>query len=127
MKTGTIKTLGAAALGVAFAAAAAGSANAAETVSAPALPTALPAADPAAALSRLTTQLPVDQVARAVPGGQQAADAIKGAAGTVSGVTPSLTHAVPGGTGHGLLGGLPLAGNGIGNGTGTGLNGLPLG
>ncbi|MBY8883955.1 hypothetical protein K7472_03745 [Streptomyces sp. PTM05] len=105
MKTGTIKTLGAAALGVAFAAAAAGSASAA-----PALPS-VPAADPASALDALTTQLPVDQVSNLVPGAAQATDAVKGVVHNA----PATLAAANGG---GLLGGLP-----VGNLSGS----LPLG
>lgn len=122
MKTRTIKTLGAAALGVAFAAAAAGSANAAETATAPALPTALPAFDPSAALGQVG-HLPVEQVAHALPGGDQAAQAVRGAADTVSNAAPSITRAVPVGNVHGLLGGMPLSGNSYGG----ALSGLPLG
>ncbi|MEU1627423.1 hypothetical protein ABZ746_19270 [Streptomyces sp. NPDC020096] len=87
MKHGTIRTLGAAALGVAFAAAAAGSANAAET----AAPSALPAVNPATALDGL----PVQQATNLLPG---AGPAVQQAQGTLRSL------AAP--DGNGLLGGL---------------------
>jgi hypothetical protein len=90
MKTGTLKTLGAAALGVAFAAAAAGTATAA-----PALPAAAPGLD------SLTSQLPVGQVANLAPGGAPAAAAVTGALQNA----PKTLAA-----GGGLLGGLPTKG-----------------
>lgn len=95
MKTGTIKTLGAAALGVAFAAAAAGTASAAPATSA--LP-GLPATDGAtSAVSNLTKAAP-DQVSRTE-------DALKGAPGTLKGALPN--QGVQGSSG--LIGGLPTA------------------
>jgi hypothetical protein len=91
MKNGTIRTLGAAALGVAFAAAAAGSANAAET----AAPSALPAANPAAVLDGVTGKLPVEKVAGLLPG-----------ASTVTQSAQGVLRNVSGPEGNGLLGGL---------------------
>jgi hypothetical protein len=88
MKTGTLRTLGAAVLGAAFAATAAGTA-----VAAPALP----AADPAVALDSVASQVPLDQVAGLVPGAAQAT-------GTVQGVLHNAPTTLGGG--DGLLGGL---------------------
>ena len=104
MKTGTLKTLGTAALGVALAAAAAGTAGAAP----------LPA-DPASALGALTNGLPVGQVANLVPGAAQATGALQGALHNA----PSTLGAAGG---AGLLGGLPTHGLPVGA-----LGGLPLG
>ncbi|MDI5967372.1 hypothetical protein POF50_012495 [Streptomyces sp. SL13] len=103
MKSGTLKTLGAAALGVAFAAAAAGTASAAP---------ALPANAPASALDSLTTQLPLTQVTGLVPGAAQATGALQGA-------LHNVPAALSGGKNAGLLGGLPLGS--------LGGSGLPLG
>ncbi len=97
MKTGTLKTLGAAALGVAFAAAAAGTASAAP----------LPATDPASALDTVTSQLPVGQVSNLVPGAAQATGALQNALHTAP---AALGNA----TGGGLLGGLPTHGLPVG-------------
>lgn len=105
MQTRTMKTLGAAALGVAFAAAAAGTASAAES----AVPT-LPGTDPTAVAGTLNT-LPVGQVARTLPGGTQSTAAARQA---LSGATSTLPLAagkgLPGGQNAGLLGGLPTGG-----------------
>jgi hypothetical protein len=90
MKTATLKTLGAAVLGVAFAAGAAGTAAAAPVA---------PAADPAVALDSIAGQLPVEQVSGLVPGAAQAT-------GTVQGVLRHAPQALGGG--NGLLGGLPV-------------------
>ncbi len=92
MKTATIKTLGAAALGVAFAAAAAGTASAAPAPQAG-----------APALDSFTSQLPADHVSGLVPGAAQAGEAFNGA---LHGAPTSLGGA----TGGGLLGGLPTHG-----------------
>lgn len=97
MKTGTLKTLGTAALGVAFAATAAGTASAATT-----LPD----------LGSLANQLPVGQVAKLLPGASQAAGAVTG---TLHSVPESLSAAGD----KGLLGGLPVKGLPV--------DGLPLG
>ncbi len=92
MKTGTLRTLGAAALGAAFAAAAAGSASAAPVIA---------AASPAKALDTVSKQLPVGKVTGLVPGTSQATDTVKG---TLRGAPQSL-----GSTGaQGLLGGVPV-------------------
>lgn len=107
MKTGTIKTLGAAALGVAFAAAAAGSASAASMA---------PAAAPASGLTALTSELPIQQVSGLVPGAAQATNALQGA-------LHNAPNTLGGNAGTGLLGGLPTKGlpvNGL-------MGGLPLG
>jgi hypothetical protein len=107
MKTGTLKTLGTAALGVAFAAAAAGTASAAP---------ALPATDPASALTAVTGQLPVEQVSNLVPGAAQATGALQGA-------LHQAPAALGAAGGKGLLGGLPTGGLPVGSLAG----GLPLG
>lgn len=106
MKTGTLKSIGAAALGVAFAAAAAGTASAAP----------VPAASPAPALDSLTSQLPVDQVSSLVPGAAQATGALQG-------VLHNAPSTLGGAGGGGLLGGLPAKGLPVGNLAGS----LPLG
>ncbi|GAA1883550.1 hypothetical protein [Streptantibioticus ferralitis] len=93
MKNGTIRTLGAAALGVAFAAAA-GSANAAET----AAPAALPVANPATAVDGLTGKLPVQQTANLLPG-----------AGTAAQTAQDTLKSLASPNGNGLLGGLPIS------------------
>ncbi|MBV9025274.1 MAG: hypothetical protein JO362_16120 [Streptomycetaceae bacterium] len=95
MKTGTIKTLGAAALGVAFAAAAAGTASAAPAT--PALPN-LPTANGATStLDHLTKDAP-EQVSKAK-------GTIEDAPGAVKTVKPALPNV--GDQGNHLLGGLP--------------------
>ncbi|MGW3242962.1 hypothetical protein [Streptomyces sp. NPDC001070] len=93
MKTGTVKTLGAAALGVAFVGAAAGVASAAPTESNLGLPDA----------SALPASVPVADVAKSVP------------VGAVAGGLPKTANVVPGvqntPTGlSALLGGLPAGG-----------------
>ncbi|MFJ2215846.1 ATP-binding protein [Streptomyces sp. NPDC101062] len=126
MKQSAAKTLGAAALGAAFAAAAAGSASAA-----PAVP------DTGAALGALgsvTKTLPLDEAAGQLPQPLSgAATAAGSAVDTVEFTTPYALDAVrassplgdlvsnPVGT---LLGGLPV--NGLADG-GLGINGIPLG
>ncbi|MFJ4844322.1 MULTISPECIES: ATP-binding protein [unclassified Streptomyces] len=92
MKTGTVKTLGAAALGVAFVGAAAGAASAAPSTTDMGLPQVpnLPA-----------TSLPVNQVAQAVP------------LDSLAGNLPKTGSVVPGAQNtpvavNTLLGGLPL-------------------
>lgn len=108
MKTGTLKTLGAAALGVAFAAAAAGTATAAPMT---------PPANSATALGSLTGQLPLGQASTLVPGAAQATDALK-----------SAPQALSGADGGGLLGGLPAKGSPVNGLTGAlGGGGLPIG
>ncbi len=103
MKTGTIKTIGAAALGVAFAALSAGSAIA-EPAAAPAgLP--IPAADPGSLLDKAGTILPVDKLSHSVPGAGEGTEAVKNVVrGTHTGPLDPTS----------LLGGLPT-------------NALPLG
>ncbi|MCQ4082507.1 hypothetical protein NGB36_18340 [Streptomyces sp. RB6PN25] len=92
MKTGTIKTLGAAALGVAFAAAAAGTASAAPVTSA--LPS-LPGTDGATSAVGNITKAAPDQVGKTE-------DAIKSAPNTLKAALPNT-----GNQGNsGLLGGL---------------------
>ncbi|MFE0625480.1 hypothetical protein ACFW3D_00755 [Streptomyces sp. NPDC058864] len=93
MKTGTVKTLGAAALGVAFVGAAAGVASAAPTEANLGLPDA----------SALPASVPVAGVAKAVP------------VGAVTSGLPKSTNLVPGvqNAPQGLstlLGGLPVGG-----------------
>lgn len=89
MKTGTLKTLGAAALGVAFAAAAAGTATAAPMVP----------ASPASALDSVTGQVPLGQATNLVPGAAEATGAVKSAVGDAP---KTLAD------GGGLVGGLPI-------------------
>ncbi|WP_269853590.1 hypothetical protein [Streptomyces sp. RPT161] len=90
MKNGTIRTLGAAALGVAFAAAAAGTASAADVA-----PSALPAVNPATALDGLTQKLPVQQATNLLPG-----------VGTTVESAQGVLRGLSGPDGNGLLGGL---------------------
>jgi hypothetical protein len=97
MKTGTIKTLGAAALGVAFAAAAAGTASAAPAT--PALPN-LPTANGATSTLDHLTKVAPEQVSKAK-------DTLESAPDTVKTVKPSLPNVGDQGT-H-LLGGLPFS------------------
>ncbi|MCM2421228.1 MULTISPECIES: ATP-binding protein [unclassified Streptomyces] len=96
MTTRTMKTLGAAALGVAFAAAAAGSASAA----------ALPAVDALGTVGQLAGQLPTGQVTDALPGLSTATESTKTVL-TGSGSTLPEAQKDPVG---GLLGGLPVGG-----------------
>ncbi len=110
MKTGTVKTLGAAALGVAFVGAAAGAASAAPLPSGLGLPDAatLPAAVPASVpVSGVAKAVPVDAVAGSLPA---SAKLIPGAQNTPQGVNT-------------LLGGLPVGGQ-LGQ---LPLQGLPIG
>ncbi|GAA0586538.1 ATP-binding protein [Streptomyces crystallinus] len=103
MKQSAVKTLGAAAVGVAFAAAAAGTASAAPAVAGvPELP----------ALSGLTKTLPVEGVAKTLP---------KGAPESLTAGQNALAKGAAAPTGAadpvgGLLGGLPTSGLPIGNG-----------
>ncbi|MEU2793053.1 hypothetical protein [Streptomyces sp. NPDC007100] len=93
MKQGTIKTLGTAALGVAFAATAAGTASAApagENGSAP------------ANVSEALQSLPVDQTAKSITGGK---DAGKGSEGLKANNKGNLLGGLPPG---GLTKALPL-------------------
>jgi hypothetical protein len=104
MKTGTVKTLGVAALGIAFAGAAAGSASAAPSESAlPTLPGALPVAVPAADIVKA---LPLGQVSQALP--TKTAHVVPGVMDTPRGLGTLLgglpTGALP------LAGALPLGG-----------------
>ncbi|WP_328583315.1 ATP-binding protein [Streptomyces sp. NBC_00370] len=114
MKQSAVKTIGAVALGAAFAATAAGSASAA------------PLPDPAGALDTVTQTLPVDEVASQLPAGaSDGVTASRSALGTVRQTSPQVLDAVktanPVG---GLLGGLPV--NGLAQG-GLPVNGIPLG
>ncbi|MGW7054122.1 ATP-binding protein [Streptomyces sp. NPDC054887] len=117
MKQSAAKTLGAAALGAAFAAAAAGSASAAPA--APAVP------DLTGALSSATTTLPLQDVVGKLPGGAPEAlnggvSALTGSASTLPATTTdALSKAqTPAGKDgarsadplKGLLGGLPAGG-----------------
>lgn len=106
MKQSAAKTLGVAALGVAFAAAGAGAANAA----APAVP------DAAGALGSVTSGLPVEQATSALPaGGPEAVSAAQNALGNgLTAAQPVVQKVADGGDPvSGLLGGLPVAGGGL--------------
>ncbi|MEV7421145.1 MULTISPECIES: ATP-binding protein [unclassified Streptomyces] len=119
MKQSAVKTIGAAALGAAFAATAAGSASAA-----PALP------DTGAALDTLgvvTQTLPLETVAEKLPA--PTSEVVTTGRSVLNGVQKTTQAAQKGGAAKadpvsGLLGGLPI--NGLAKG-GNGLNGLPLG
>ncbi|GGT11344.1 hypothetical protein GCM10010271_12590 [Streptomyces kurssanovii] len=110
MKQSAAKTLGVAALGAAFAAAAAGTASAT-----PAVP------DPTGALGNVSTTLPLNEVTEKLPAG----------AGAVAATTQgAVAEAVPAGAADpvsGLLGGLPLAGGGPLGALGGLTGGLPIG
>ncbi|MFD9488089.1 ATP-binding protein [Streptomyces sp. NPDC059991] len=101
MKQSAVKSLGAAAVGVAFAAAAAGTASAAPAVAGvPELP----------ALSGLTKTLPVEGVTNKLPtGAPQALTAGQNALGKGASTLPTRGA----GPVAGLLGGLPLGGAGL--------------
>jgi hypothetical protein len=102
MKQSAVKTLGVAALGVAFAAAGAGAANAA-----PALP------DAAGALGSVGSVVPVEQATSALPAGTpQAVGAAQNAVTTgVAAAQPAVAKITQGGDPvSGLLGGLPTQG-----------------
>ncbi|MEV7088831.1 ATP-binding protein [Streptomyces sp. NPDC093085] len=118
MKQSAAKTIGAAALGAAFAAAAASTASAA-----PALPDTGAALDVVGSVSKT---LPVEQLASTLPA--PLPEAAKGAAGAVDTVEFTAPYALDAvgkaNPVQNLLGGLPV--NGLANG-GTTLNGLPLG
>lgn len=103
MKTGTVKTLGAAALGVAFVGAAAGVASAAPAEAGLGLPdaSALPASVP---VGNIAKAVPVSAVAGGLP---KAATIVPGAQNTPQGLST-------------LLGGLPVGGQ-------LPLQGLPIG
>ncbi|MCZ4126041.1 ATP-binding protein [Streptomyces sp. H39-S7] len=98
MTTRTMKTLGAAALGVAFVAAAAGSASAAASP--------LPAVDALGAAGSVLDQLPVGSITKTLPGLGQATESTKTVL-TGSGSTLPEAQKDPVG---GLLGGLPTKG-----------------
>ncbi|MFJ2114430.1 MULTISPECIES: ATP-binding protein [unclassified Streptomyces] len=129
MKQSAIKTIGAAALGAAFAAAAAGSASAA-----PAIP------DTGAALDTVGTvvkTLPLESVAEKLPAPATEVVAVgRAAVRTVEQTAPKAAKAKAAAAPKvdaakdpigGLLGGLPINGLGKGLGKGgNGLNGLPL-
>jgi hypothetical protein len=118
MKQSAAKTLGVAALGAAFAAAGAGAANAA-----PAVP------DATQALGTVSQGLPTENVTKALPGAGDALTQAQPAVTTgLSAAQPALEKVLadgPTGPVAGLLGGLPVGQ--IIPGSGTGLNGLPLG
>jgi hypothetical protein len=118
MNTRTLKTAGAAALGIAFAVAAAGTASAS------------PVDNPVGAL-------PVGTAAKTLPGASQSVDATKTTLGTATTMIPATTaRTLPAGT-HGLPGGglIPVTGKGnalptdavTGALPGGGLGALPLG
>lgn len=121
MKQSAAKTLGVAALGVAFAAAGAGAANAA-----PGVPS---APDPSQALGTVSQALPLENVSQALPGatgtvdqGQRTLGAGLEAAHPAAAPVLAEGPAAPVG---GLLGGIP-AGQTL-PAEGLGLNGQPLG
>ncbi|WP_372345939.1 ATP-binding protein [Streptomyces sp. KL116D] len=102
MKQSAAKTLGVAALGVAFAAAGAGAANAA-----PAVP------DAAGALGSVTSAVPLEQAASTLPaGGPEAVSAAHNAlGGGLTAAQPVVEKVAEGGDPvSGLLGGLPTKG-----------------
>ncbi|MYW68519.1 ATP-binding protein [Streptomyces sp. SID8379] len=107
MKQSAAKTLGVAALGVAFAAAGAGAANAA-----PGVP------DAAAALDSVTQNLPTESVTKALPAGapESLAAGQNALGSSLNTAKPIVDHAAPSmlptdgaDPVSGLLGGLPLA------------------
>ena len=95
-KTGTIRTLGAAALGVVFAAAA-GSASAAAAV--PGLPSLPLGPDATSAVSNLASAIPLSEVGKLTPAG----DTLRKAPDAVSRALPDANTD----GNQGLLGGLP--------------------
>ncbi|NEB79032.1 ATP-binding protein [Streptomyces sp. SID14478] len=101
MKQSAAKTLGVAALGVAFAAAGAGAANAA-----PGVP------DAAGAVGSVTSMLPVEQAAKTLPAG--APESLAAGQNALGSTLHTAPAALPGGNGgdpvSGLLGGLPTKG-----------------
>jgi outer membrane receptor protein involved in Fe transport len=106
MKQSAAKTLGVAALGAAFAAAAAGTASAAHAVP-----------DLTAAPGNLSTTLPLDEVTEKLPAGAAAAPATvqDAAAAAPATVQDAVERAVPSTATDpvsGLLGGLPVTGGG---------------
>lgn len=117
MKQSAAKTLGVAALGVAFAAAGAGAANAA-----PAVP------DAAQTLDGITKTLPAENVAQALPGAdvalEQAQPTLSAGLTAVQPVAEKLLAEGPTAPAAGLLGGLPLQGLPT---HGLPVNGIPLG
>ncbi|MFI6338523.1 ATP-binding protein [Streptomyces sp. NPDC050535] len=117
MKQSAAKTLGVAALGAAFAAAGAGAANAA-----PAVP------DLSSALDTVTSTLPAENVAKALPGAGEALTQGQGALGAgVAAAGPAAARVLADGPTApvaGLLGGLPLQGLPT---HGLPVNGVPLG
>ncbi|NUO46124.1 MAG: ATP-binding protein [Streptomyces sp.] len=119
MKQSAAKTLGVAALGAAFAAAGAGAASAA-----PAVP------DASQALDTVTKTLPAENVAQALPGAGEALSQAQPALGAgLAAAQPAAERVLADGPTApvaGLLGGLPV-GKVLPGGSGTGLNGLPLG
>ncbi|MDT9699973.1 ATP-binding protein [Streptomyces sp. P17] len=119
MKQSAAKTIGVAALGAAFAAAGAGAANAA-----PALP------DAGSALDTVTRTLPAENVSKALPGAGEALGQGQTAVGTSMTAAQPLAEKLladgPTKPVAGLLGGLPV-GKVLPGGSGTGVNGLPLG
>ncbi|MDH6624918.1 hypothetical protein M2271_002722 [Streptomyces sp. LBL] len=114
MKQSAAKTLGVAALGVAFAATAAGAANAA-----PAVP------DATQALGAVTKALPPQNVAKALPDAGEALGQARPALAAVQPVAGKAPVDGPAGAVTGLLGGLP-AGKGLPT-QGLPVSGLPLG
>lgn len=116
MKQSAARTLGVAALGAAFAAAGAGVASAA------------PAVPDTAALDSVTQALPVGNVAKTLPGADQALGQGQNALGTVvAAAQPAAEKALRNGPvapAAGLLGGLPVQGLPT---HGLPVNGLPLG
>ncbi|MFF1718880.1 ATP-binding protein [Streptomyces sviceus] len=118
MKQSAAKTLGVAALGAAFAAAGAGAANAA-----PAVP------DATQALGSVSKGLPTENVTKSLPGAGEALSQAQPAVATgLAAAQPAVQQVLadgPTGPVAGLLGGLPIGQ--VLPGSGTGLNGLPLG
>ncbi|WP_149827744.1 ATP-binding protein [Streptomyces tailanensis] len=117
MKQSAAKTLGVAALGVAFAAAGAGAANAAPGV--PGAP------DPSQALGTVSQALPLDNVSQTLPGATGTVDQGQRALGAgLEAAHPAVAEG-PAAPVGGLLGGIPV-GQTLPT-EGLGANGLPLG
>ncbi|MFH8464395.1 ATP-binding protein [Streptomyces sp. NPDC017991] len=116
MKQSAAKTLGVAALGAAFAVAGAGAANAA-----PALPE-------TPALGNAAGSLPVDGLAKSLPGaGESLTQGTNALSSGVAAAQPAIANLLaegPAAPVAGLLGGLPIEGLPT---HGTPVNGIPLG
>ncbi|MFJ9813801.1 ATP-binding protein [Streptomyces sp. NPDC101151] len=118
MKQSAVKTLGVAALGVAFAAVGAGAASAA-----PAAPAATPALD------TVSKTLPAENVSQALPAAGAALAQGQNAVGQAPAAQPAVGRVLaegPSGPIHGRIGGLPLQSTGLPT-QNMLMNGIPLG